>query len=160
MSLSGLLPQTRSAAGQGTLTAEAEFKPAGWSLSIMIFWGSRNQVLLLPGLEYRVGRSILEAQTIFLECLAITGCCCYLSCFCHVRLFVTPWTVACQAPLSVVFPRQEDCSGLPFPSPGDLSDSGIEPRSLALQADSLLSQPQVQWVMNGLKFSEPHFFYL
>ena len=41
--------------------------------------------------------------------------------------FVTPWTVACQAPLSMGFPRQEYCSGLPFPSPGDLSDPGIEP---------------------------------
>ena len=44
----------------------------------------------------------------------------------HVRLFVTPWTVAYQAPLSVEFSRQEYCSGLPFPSP-DLSDPGIEP---------------------------------
>ena len=43
--------------------------------------------------------------------------------------FVTPWTVACQAPLSMGFPRQEYCSGLPFPSPGDLSDPGIEPTS-------------------------------
>ena len=49
----------------------------------------------------------------------------------------TPWTVACQAPLSVGFSRQEYWRGLPFPSPGDLSDPGIEPRSPALQADSL-----------------------
>ena len=49
----------------------------------------------------------------------------------------TPWTVACQAPLSVGFSRQEYWSGLPFPSPGDLPNLGIEPRSPALQADSL-----------------------
>ena len=42
--------------------------------------------------------------------------------FSRVRLFVTPWTVACQAPLSMEFSRQEYWSGLPFPSPGDLSD--------------------------------------
>ena len=50
---------------------------------------------------------------------------------CHVRLFETPWTVACQAPLSMGFPRQEYWSGLPFPSLGDLPDPGIQPASLA-----------------------------
>ena len=50
---------------------------------------------------------------------------------------VTPWTGAHQAPLSVGFPRQQYWSGLPFPSPGDLPDPGIEPMSSALQADSL-----------------------
>ena len=49
----------------------------------------------------------------------------------HVYLFVTPWTVAHQAPLSVGFHRQEYWSGLPFPSPGDLPDPGIEPSSPA-----------------------------
>ena len=47
-----------------------------------------------------------------------------------VRLFVTPWTAACQAPLSMGFFRQEYWSGLPFPSPGDLPDPGIQPASL------------------------------
>jgi len=50
---------------------------------------------------------------------------------------VTPWTVACQAPLSIGFSRQEYWSGLPFPSPGDLPHPGIKPGSLALQADDL-----------------------
>ena len=50
---------------------------------------------------------------------------------------VTPWTVACQAPLSIGFPREEYWSGLPFPSPGDLPDPGIEPRSPAPLVDSL-----------------------
>ena len=55
---------------------------------------------------------------------------------------VTPWTVACQAPLSMGFSRQEHWSGLPFPSPGYLPNPGIEPRSPALQADSLLTELQ------------------
>ena len=64
-----------------------------------------------------------------------------LSPFSHVQLFVTPWSVARQAPLSMGFSRQEYWSGLPFPTPGDLHDPGIEPVSPALQADSLLSEP-------------------
>ena len=58
-----------------------------------------------------------------------------------VRLFATPRTVAYQAPPSIGFSRQEGGSGLPFPSPGDLPDLGIELRSPALQADSLPSEP-------------------
>ena len=54
---------------------------------------------------------------------------------------MTPWTRASQAPLSMEFSRQESWSGLPSPSPGDLPDSGIEPRSPELQADSLLTEP-------------------
>ena len=55
--------------------------------------------------------------------------------------FATPWTVAHQAPPSMGFSRQEYWSGLPFPSPGDLPDPGIEPRSPTLQADALTSEP-------------------
>ena len=55
----------------------------------------------------------------------------------RVRLFATPRTVAYQALLSMGFSRQECWSGLPFPSPGDLPNPGIEPRSPALQADGL-----------------------
>ena len=58
----------------------------------------------------------------------------------HVRLFATPWTVAHQAPPSMEFSRQEHWSGLPFPSPGDLPNPGIELRSPALWADALLSE--------------------
>ena len=54
---------------------------------------------------------------------------------------VTPWTVAYQAPLYMGFSRQWYWSGLPFPSPGDLPDPGIETRSPALQADALPSEP-------------------
>ena len=52
----------------------------------------------------------------------------------RVRLFLTPWTVARQAPLSVELPRQEYCSGLPFPFPGELPDPGLKPSSPAGQA--------------------------
>ena len=63
------------------------------------------------------------------------------NCFSHVWPFVTLWTVAHQAPLSVGFSRQEDWSGLPFPPPGELLDPGIKPEWPALQADSLPSEP-------------------
>ena len=59
----------------------------------------------------------------------------------HVQLFATPWTVTYQALLTVGFSRQEYQSGLPFPSPGDLPNPGIDPGSSALQADVLLSEP-------------------
>ena len=67
-----------------------------------------------------------------------------LSC---VQLFETPWTVACKAPLSMGFPRQEYWRGLPCPPPGDLPNSGIEPASPvslvspALQVDYLPTEP-------------------
>ena len=65
---------------------------------------------------------------------------CMLSCFSRVLLFVTPWTVAHQFPLSVGFSRQKYWSGLPCPPPRDLPDPGIKPASPvppALQVDPL-----------------------
>ena len=59
----------------------------------------------------------------------------------HVGVFETPWTVAYQAPLPMGFSRQEYWSGLPFPSPGDLLNPGIEPGSPTLQTDALPSEP-------------------
>ena len=59
----------------------------------------------------------------------------------RVRLFATPWTVAYQAPPSMGFSRQEYWSGVPSPSPGDLPEPGIEPRSPALEADTLTPEP-------------------
>ena len=82
------------------------------------------QFLILPP------HSIFICLSIYLSVLAYL-----LSHFSHVRLFATPWTIAHQAPLSVGVSRQEYWSGLPFPSPGDLPDLGIEPRSPTLQAD-------------------------
>ena len=59
----------------------------------------------------------------------------------RVRLFATPWTVAHQAPPTIGFSRQEYWTGLPFSSPGDLPDPGIEPRSPAMWAEALTSEP-------------------
>ena len=59
----------------------------------------------------------------------------------RVQFLATPWTVAYQAPPSLGFSRQEYWSGLPFPSPGDLPNPGIEPGSPVLQADALPSEP-------------------
>ena len=67
---------------------------------------------------------------------------CVLSCFSRVWLSATLQTVAHQAPLSMGFSRQEYWTGLPFPSPGDLPDLGIEPVASALQAESLLQRHQ------------------
>ena len=70
----------------------------------------------------------------------------------HVQFFATPWTVACQAPLSREFSRQEYWSGLPLPTPGDLPNLGIETVSLVLlhwQADSLpLVPPGKPFILN------------
>ena len=80
----------------------------------------------------------------------------------RVWLFATPWTVAYQAPPSMGFSRQECWSGLPFPSPGNLPDPGIETGSPALQADALLSEPpkymcvQSCWTLwDNMDFSPP-----
>ena len=67
----------------------------------------------------------------------------------------TLWTVAHQAPLSMEFSRQEYWSGLPFPSPGDLPDPGIEPGSPALQADSLPTKLQGKVTYRSLSTSIP-----
>ena len=67
-----------------------------------------------------------------------------LSAVSHVQLFASPWTVAYQTPLPMVFSRQEYWSGVPFPTTGDLPNPGIEPTSLCLlygQADSLALTP-------------------
>ena len=66
----------------------------------------------------------------------------------RVQLFATPWTVAYQAPPSIAFSRQEYWSGLPFPSPGDLPDPGVEPGSPSFQADALTSEPPGKPVTN------------
>ena len=71
----------------------------------------------------------------------------------RVRLFVTPWTIAYQAPWSMGFSRQEYWSGLPFPSPGDLPDPGIKPGSPTLQADALPSEPPGSFIPYS------HFFF-
>ena len=76
--------------------------------------------------------------------------------FSCVRLFVTPWTVAHKTPLSTDFSRKEYWSGLPFPSPGDLPESGVEPRSPTLQADSLPSESNGTWKLKVLSKPRSH----
>ena len=66
-------------------------------------------------------------------------CCCVQSLSC-IQFFVAPWTVACQAPLSMGFSKQEYWSGLPFPPPEDLPDPGIEPVSPALSGRFFTSE--------------------
>ena len=70
----------------------------------------------------------------------------------HVQLVVTPWTVAHQAPLSLGFSRQEYWSGLPFPSPGDLPDPGIEPGSLVMTGRFFTTAPPTK----KKKKTKPH----
>ena len=72
----------------------------------------------------------------------------------RVQLFVTLWTVAYQFPPSMGFSRQEYWSGLPFPSPGYLPNQGIEPRSPALQADVLPSEPPKKSIMEKVVFQQ------
>ena len=72
----------------------------------------------------------------FSQCLKVIKVKVKVKSLSRVRLLVIPWTVAYQAPPSMGFSRQECWSRLPFPSPGDLSDTGIEPGSPTLQADA------------------------
>ena len=82
--------------------------------------------------------------------------CVFVSCSVVSDSFVTPWTIAYHAPLSMEFSRQEYCSGLPFRFPGDLPDPGIESGSPALQADSLPFEPPG----NTFSISNVIFFFL
>ena len=97
-------------------------------LLCLLHWQEDSLPLAPPEKPQNVKESSLK--TLFSSC-----CCCLVAQSC---LTVTPWTVAHQAPLSMEFPRQAHWSGLPFPSPGDLLDPGIEPRFPAFQTDSLL----------------------
>ena len=72
----------------------------------------------------------------------------------HVRLFATLWTVACQAPPSMEFSRQEYWSGLAFPSPGDLPNPGFEPGSPAVQADACVDHNKLWKILKELGILE------
>ena len=80
-----------------------------------------------PGIHYLflILKSLVQFSSVAQSCLTLCD----------------PWTVAHQAPPSMGFSRQEYWSGLPFPSPGDLPNPGVEPGSPALQADALTSEP-------------------
>ena len=83
-----------------------------------------------------------------------------LSRFSCVRFFVTPWTVAQQAPLSTGFSSQESWSGLPFPPPRDLPNPGIEPVSPALAGGFFTAEPPGKYVIPQLAVIKPSLNYL
>ena len=119
----GALPDLEIEPGSSALQAdflpsEPPGKPKLWKISV----NSKTTALSLTN-------SALCLESLLLVC----------SSFSCVRLFATPWSVACQVPLSMEFSRQEHWSGLPFPTPGVLPNAGIKPGSLELQADSLWS---------------------
>ena len=102
-----------------------------------------NRARLAPRVSSQL-RALLLPYPQSLSGVALLACayvCVKVKSLSRVRLFVTPWTVPYQAPLSMVFSRQQYWSGLPFPSPGDLPKPGIEPGSPTLQTDTLPSEP-------------------
>ena len=90
---------------------------------------------LFSQLSFQMGFLLLSHA-----CWPTEVCECACQLLISVQVFVNPWTVARQAPLSIESSRQEQWSGLPFPSPGHLPNPGIEPGSPALQTDSLPSE--------------------
>ena len=103
-----------------------------------------------------------ESWTLRLQLTVLTSLCVCVCMLSHVQLFVTPGTVAHQAPLSMGLSRQEYWSGLPFPPPGDLPNPGIKPKSPALQADALPSEspgkPQIPDQRVGVRNFQTFFF--
>ena len=96
--------------------------------------------------------------------LATSSYCVKVLVFSLIWLFAIPWTVACvacQAALSMEFSRQEYWNGLPFPSPVDLPDPGVEPRSPAFQVKSLPSEPpgKPNWILDFSNFHQFCFFF-
>ena len=85
--------------------------------------------------------SVYLCVCVCVVCVYLFVCISKVKSLSRVQLFATLWAVAHQAPPSMEVSRQVDGSGLPFPSPGDLPDPGMEPRSPALQADALFSEP-------------------
>ena len=81
------------------------------------------------GDKFNPARKVYETRVRVCVCVCVCVC---VQLFSHVQLFVTPWTVACWAPLSMGFSWQEYWSGFPFPSPGDLPDLEIKPTSFCI----------------------------
>ena len=102
--------------------------------------------------------SIYFSQKSLVYCVGFSLRACMLSHFSCVWLFVTPWTVACQPPLSMGFSRQEHWSGLPCPPPGDLPNPGVEPVSLTSSALAGGFCPNATW--EGLSFVRQYDFLL
>ena len=98
---------------------------------------------------YKITENLL-CSTGSTQCPVVTQMGCCLSCSVRSNSFVTPWTVALQYPLPMGFSRQEHWSGLPFPSPEDLSDPGIKPAFPALSGRLFITEPQVFFSKNAL----------
>ena len=113
-----------SVLGQGTKISHAKGQPSPRATTPESQRTHRSEDPAQPKRKHSINRKRKKVKS--------------LSC---VRLLVTPWTVAYQAPPSMGFSRQEYWSGLPFPSPGALPDPGIESWSPTLQADALPSEP-------------------
>ena len=103
----------------------------------LLHWQAGSLPLAPPGKPYEKGESERKIKMKSLSC---------------VRLFVTSWTVAYQAPPSMGFSRQEYRSGVPLPSPGDLPDPGMEPGSPTFQADALSSKPPGKPYGKGIRW--------
>ena len=125
--------------GSGVSVGNAEDRRWGWCRWELRTAGWSEQTLCPPAPDSSLP-GVLHAKG---------SCACTLSCLSHVRLFAT-WTVARQAPLSMGFSRRGYWSGLPCPPPRDLPDPRMEPRSPALQTDSLPLRPLDQVAPKGL----------
>ena len=117
------------------------FCPPACDLWSVIDLGSRDKGLSLPQLTLCIlpTYGICEKQILSLSCLCVhllKLCAVHAKSLSHVRFFVTLWTLAHQAPLSMGFSRQEYWSGWPCPPPGDLPDPGLEPESLMSPAST------------------------
>ena len=130
-----LRPDGNSTQGMGTRGDSQDQRMFLPSLSKLVRVGvSCGQVDGPPSLCWNSGWCLLGRPFV-----TFIGVC--LCIFSQAPLFANPWTITLQAPLSMRLSRQEYCSGLPFPSPGDLPNPGIEPGSPALQTDALPSEP-------------------
>ena len=100
------------------------------------FWASQGMIIVIRRYNTRF--------LAYNRCSVRGSCCCLVTQFLSCS-FATQWTVAHQASLSMGFPRQEHWSGLPFPSPGDLPDPGIEPASSELAGRFFTTKPPGKW---------------
>ena len=124
----GTEPTSPTSESVNTLTSANIWKrwPTSGDISTVSIWsssGSHAQVFIFPFLPETCWWKRLYVEYAWV-----------LSCFSRVWCFVTLWTVACQAPLSMRFSKEEYCSGFPCPPPGDLPDPGIKPASRMFSA--------------------------
>ena len=114
--------------------------------------GALKNAIKKKGLERPKQEDQDTKRRIFL--LFPPNACMHVQSLSHVRLFVTPWTIASKAPLTMGFSRQEYWSGLPCPPPGDLPDPGIKPASLCIGSWILLPLSQLRSLPHVLILSQ------